>query len=107
MDIPIGYTLRFLPGSEIPDDYMELDGRTISVDEHPDLCRALVQSTGDMRYRIDDTHFRLPTWNMQAVWPGSRFAIRAKNPNVVEEPWAELIPNPLLDEEPEKAFIPL
>lgn len=93
MDIPIGYTLRFLPGSDIPEDYLELNGQIVSVDEYPELCRSLVWSVGDMRYRVDSTHFRLPIWSMSTIWPGSRAAMRAKNPNLIEEPWFELVDN--------------
>ena len=107
MDIPIGYTLRFLPGSKIPEDYLELNGQIVSVDEHPELCRTLVWGVGDMRDRVDDTHFRLPIQVMPSVWPGSRFAMRAKNPDVIEEPWVELIPNPPFTREPWNEFVPI
>lgn len=92
MSIPIGYTLRFPPGSNVPEDYLELNGQVVSVDEYPELCRSLIWGVGDLRHRIDATHFRLPNCDMQAVWPGSRFAMRAKNPNIIEEPWFELVP---------------
>ena len=92
MDIPIGYTLRFT--GDIPEDYLELNGQIVSVNEYPELCRWLVWNVGDMSYRIDDMHFRLPVWDISGIWPGSRAAMRAKNPDVIEEPWYELIPNP-------------
>ena len=93
MSAPIGYILHFPPGTEIPKDYLELNGRNVSVDEYPELCRTLVWAVGNMRYRVDGTHFRLPAWNMSVVWPNSRFAIRARDPNFIEEPWQELVDN--------------